>query len=374
MRNMKKHALILGAVLTLSYCQGRQANVFDPTRGANYMTAGQYLNTPIYQNTMLPGRSQQYTYQFSQADYQRCAQEGAAAEQSQTQLSDFCSQLIMDLYNRNGFNQYYGNNYPTSFGVNFNQPGMAGATSNPFSFNVRNFVNANPSYVSGYPNQWGSYRTPVNMGSFCNNTGAYTNMQYSSPCGSMNYWYATYNLQGNQAYNQMLNGNVSMIPQVYGPQGIYATRAPGLYTGVAGYYRATISRNSAEESKIVKANVQAKWADLKRLPGTALGKVELTGMNVLESIANGLVARVENAGSRIVANNAMTTGMLQANTDFNYGIADTYSLIMLPTATANVALMADPDEGSDCAPETFHYEINPDTSSGNGYVVECPNK
>lgn len=376
MRNMKKQALILGAVLTLSFCQGRQSSVFDPTRGANFMTAGQYLNTPVYQNQVLPGRSQQYTYNFTQADYQRCAQEGAAASQNQGTLSDFCNQLIYDLYNRNGYPQFYGSNAPSEFNINFQQPGVAAnAGVNPFSWNARNFIGGNSAYLNGYQNQWGAnYRTNVPMNNFCSNPGYYTNMQYSTPCGSMNYWYATYNLQNNQAYNQMLGGNVNGLSQIYGNQGVFATQLPRLYTGVSGYYRATINTNASAEKQIVQANVKAKWADLKAVPGNALGKIELTGMNVLESIANGIVARVENSGSRIVMNNSMTTGMLQANTDQNYQIANVYTNIMLPTSVATTVLMADPDEGSDCAMDSFHYEINPEITSGANYRVECPNK
>lgn len=173
----------------------------------------------------------------------------------------------------------------------------------------------------------------------------------------------------------MLNGNINAFPQTYGNNGTFATQLPGLYSGVIGYYQGTLTgRDVVAENATVRANVRTTWSNLKALPANALGKLEITGMNIAGSIVDRLVSQLEAHGSNIVARNSTQVGYNQALTDNNYRMASLYTNMMLPMATATTVLAANPDEGTDCELNSFHYEVNPDVTNGTSYKVECPNK
>lgn len=362
-----KHSLILGAVLTLSFCQGRRSSIIDPT-GQNYMSAQQLLSTPLEQRA-LPGRNQNYSYSFTQQDFLRCQQEYFTLLETGGTFSEFCNQYMYTTRYMN-FGQYNG--VPDTVAVNYNMLGSVSSAA-PYDFPWQEWGSNNPGYVNGLNQAYPGYQPPINMQAVCTDPGSITNMNYNSPCGQMNAYWATYNMQGNQAfYNMAYQGNPAQAQSFYGPSGTMYNQFPTLYTGATGAtgYVGTLNRNVEAENQVLEKNVQLTWQNLKATPKNGLMKLEIVGMNIAQSKFDELISNFEARGSAMVAASAAKTGYNQSITNYNYNMANYYyqNSAMAPMSAAMTANAMDPTPESYVPPEQYHWVVGDVSSTGNGYI------
>lgn len=365
-----KYSLIASAVLALSFCQGHRGTVFDPTGGANYQNAAQLLSQP-YTQQVLPGasRSQTFSVNYTQADWDRCGREGQAEADGKGTASAFCQQLFYNYQYQNGL----VGNAPEQVGINFQNPGtVTGSNPNVYNFDWQDFANNNrtwvnqyqqymggPAYNGGVP-AYGTFRTPINMHTFCNDSSTVTTIQYNSNCGQTNYSYGVINLQGNQAYNRFLKRDFSGAEQFYGPQGIAQKRYPVLYTSVLA------RSNITGQNKQLKKTVKDDWTQLKGIPAHMGLSILDRLMNVGASMATKVETQVDANLSRVEANNYAAAGYNQQQMAYNDQVSNAYNNIYQISGYTTTQAM---DPKKPCSQDKFHYVVGTQPESSAEYKV-----
>lgn len=365
MNHKLKYTFILGATLALSFCNGKQSSVYDPTNGANAGNAQQYLNT-VPQTPYLPResiRNQSYTFNIpTQAQLDQCLE---AYEQNGT-VNAYCNQAIYYvMYGTFGSNFASGNYVQDPIQISY------GSDNRNIDLRWKDLFR-NQSYVPQFNQYMGSnyphFQPTINMQNFCGNPATYTNIQYSNPCSRMNWGYAQINLDNTMGLNYFRGGQFDKAETCFGPRGCSIQASPCVTPGGAGcgVRRAgTVlsRRNVGLENKAYQKELLASWQNLKKLPKNVAVRAGVRVTDVLGSIVERVISRFE-------ANMAMKAAYNYADAGYSQDMVAYYdSAYDTACRTAQYTQLAALEPDSPCPPDKFHYVVGDAPAQNNEYQI-----
>lgn len=361
MKRQLTYTIVLGATLALSFCQGRQSTVFDPLQGQNRQTAAAMINTPVESRTLPESlRSQRYSLSYTTEQADACV--NTASETGQ--VSDFCRQIIYDYFYRIGGPQFQSY-FPEMVQIRSPNGGL-------FDFNLGDqFSATNAPWISQYqnwaggmnPNAQGYYQTAYPMQNFCNDPSQYTTVQFQTPCGNLNWGYATIALNSNNGMNYMRQGDFNRASNVFAPGGFMALRAPHIYGTVLS------NRNVGKENEALTKSVEASWENMKGLPKnwglTILNRV----MDTATSIPTNMVSRLDAKLAGVAANQYGQAAYNQQMSNYYDMVSNQYLAAQQMSQIATVQAM---EPKNPCPGNKYVYTVGPQpTTNGEYRVLTC---
>jgi len=364
MKRNLKYTLVLGATLALSFCQGRNASIYDPMNGQNAMTAQQYLNTGT-ETRALPEsmRSQRYSLSYTTAQADACI--NTAAETGEVSL--FCNQIINDYLTKTmgmGYQAYAPENIaitaPNGRVFDYNTADRLSAQNAPWLPQYQ-------AYMGGTDPRASTYFRPAfgDMRSLCGGNGSHMTTVRTN-CGNFNWNYGTIVVNGNTGLNYMNRGQFAQAAPIFQSGGTVHTlcksRCPGKYERV---YRRNIRQRNAE----LEREVNDQWRQLGGIPK----RLGLTIVGGLMGIADGVAANIESNINRSLSTVAANQYAQAYNNDqitaYNNMIADQYISATEICQEATVQALA---EESPCPDDQLHYVVGDSGGSGNQLrVLKC---
>jgi hypothetical protein len=361
MKRNIKYSLVLSATLALSFCQGRQSNIFDPLNGANRLTSEQYAMGTQSVQTNESTRSQRYSLNYTQQQADACR----ATYQETKALNEFCTQVMYDIYFR-----FYGPGFENFIPDNT----QIQAGNNSMEFDWRSAFNpqANSSWMPQYqqyaggmnPQAAGYYQTPYNMQQVCGDPAAVTTFQYRSPCGAMGWNQTVIAVNSNNGLNYMRQGDFNRAAGVFGPGGFMQQRAPRLYGTVLS--RRNVGKENAEVSK----HVEASWTNMKQLPKNWGLRIANSAMDRVAAMGERAVTGVTAPLTIAAANDYAMAGYNQQMADQYYAQATAQYSAALEMSQYNTLAAMQPE--NPCPQDKFYYRIGEEPATDSQYrVIDC---
>lgn len=269
MKSSIKYSFVLSAALALSFCQGRQSSIFDPTQGQNAMSAQQYLNSTTERSLPESMRSQRYSLSYTTSQADDCINKATETQE----VSLFCNQIINDYLTKTmGVN--YQNYAPENIQITAPNGKMFDYnTSEMLSSQNASWLPQYQQYIGGTdPNSATYFRTPYNMQNLCGgNATNYTNVKVN--CGKFNWGYGTIAVNGNTGLNYMNQGQFNRAAPIFQPGGTVQTLCTSRCKG--NMYQSTFYRtNMAQKNAQLEKQVNDQWSQIKQTPKT-YGAVDL---------------------------------------------------------------------------------------------------
>lgn len=367
MKRNLKYSLVLSATLALSFCQGRQASIFDPTQGQNAMTAQQYLNSGT-ETRVLPEsmRSQRFSLSYTTAQADACI--NTAAETNEVSL--FCNQIINDYLTKTmgvNYQSYAPENIaitaPNGRVFDYNTSDRLSSQNAPWLPQYQQYIGGTTPGASSY------FQTPYNMQSMCGgNATSMTNVRVN--CGNFNWNYATIAVNSNTGLNYMNRGQFSQAAPIFQPGGTVQTLCTsrckgGMYDRV--FYRQNMGKRNAQ----LERQVNDQWSQLKQVP-KHMGLSILSG---IMGVADGVAAHVESNINRSLSTTAANQYAQAYNNDqytaMNNALINQYVSAQELCQQSTVQAIAE----TPCPNDQLHYVVGDAGGSGNEYrVLTCGGK
>ncbi len=365
MKRNLTYTLVLGATLALSFCQTKQASVFDPTGGQNAMTAQQYLNTGTTIRTLPESeRAQRYSLSYTTTQADQCITKATETNE----VSTICNQIIND-YLTKVLGVGYRSYAPETIAI-------TAPNGRVFDYNTTEQLSAQnapwlpqyQAYIGGTdPNAGTYFRTGYsNMAGLCG--GNATNMTtVRVNCGIFNWNYATIAVNGNTGLNYMNRGQFAQAAPIFQSGGRVQTLCK---TRCNGMYEKTYRRNIRKGNAQLERQVNDQWRQLGGIP-KRLGLTLASGaMGLLDGVAANVESKINQSFSSAASAQYAQAYNNDQITAMNNAFIDQYVSATEVCQQATVQTIAE----TPCPRDELHYVVEDGGDSGNQYrVLGCGN-